>query len=315
MGQMTTDQYLDQIQGKLMETLTKKKDAMPPGFNQQRFAMNCITVIRDMLRDNKKRDHLQTVDINSIVLCMMKGAYLGLDFLNGECYAIPYKGEMTFQTDYKGEIKVCKRFSDDPIKDIYAKVVRKGDAYDEGVEAGVQKLHFKPVPFSNEPIIGAFAVVMYADGTIKYDSMSVEEIQHTKDTYSKAANSQAWRDSFGEMCKKTVIRRLSKLIDLTLDKVELIRAYEEGSGFEFENSGHTRQPAQLPESDGVVDAFAEEQPQETNCIEQKPQQTVPPQDLRKTPEKEPVQAATGNGSEEMFIMPENYPNDGLPWDY
>lgn len=111
----------------------------------------------------------------------------------------------------------------------------EGDVYDEGVEAGVQKLSFKPVPFSNKNIIGAFAVVMYADGTIKYDSMSVEEIQHTKDVYSKAANSQAWKESFGEMCKKTVIRRLSKLIDLNLDKVELIKAYEEGSGFEFEN--------------------------------------------------------------------------------
>ena len=49
MGQMTTDQYLDQIQGKLMETLTKKKDAMPPGFNQQRFAMNCITVKKEII--------------------------------------------------------------------------------------------------------------------------------------------------------------------------------------------------------------------------------------------------------------------------
>lgn len=127
MGQMTADQYLDQIQNQLMKTLTEKKDAMPPGFNQQRFALNCITVIRDMMKDYKKREQLQTVDINSIVLCMIKGAYLGLDFLNGECYAIPYKGEMTFQTDYKGEIKVCKRFSDDPIKDIYAKVVREGD--------------------------------------------------------------------------------------------------------------------------------------------------------------------------------------------
>jgi len=125
MGQMTADQYLDQIQNQLMKTLTEKKDAMPPGFNQQRFALNCITVIRDMMKDYKKREQLQTVDINSIVLCMIKGAYLGLDFLNGECYAIPYKGEMTFQTDYKGEIKVCKRFSDDPIKDIYAKVVRE----------------------------------------------------------------------------------------------------------------------------------------------------------------------------------------------
>ena len=169
MAQMTTDQYLDQIQSQLLKTLTEKKDAMPPGFNRQRFALNCITVIRDMMKDYKKRDQLQTVDINSIVLCMLKGAYLGLDFLNGECYAIPYKGEMTFQTDYKGEIKVCKRFSDDPIKDIYAKVVREGDTYDEGVEAGVQKLNFKPVPFSNKDIIGAFAVVMYADGTIKYE--------------------------------------------------------------------------------------------------------------------------------------------------
>lgn len=83
MGQMTADQYLDQIQNQLMKTLTEKKDAMPPGFNQQRFALNCITVIRDMMKDYKKREQLQTVDINSIVLCMIKGAYLGLDFRTG----------------------------------------------------------------------------------------------------------------------------------------------------------------------------------------------------------------------------------------
>lgn len=39
MGQMTADQYLDQIQNQLMKTLTEKKDAMPPGFNQQRCLM------------------------------------------------------------------------------------------------------------------------------------------------------------------------------------------------------------------------------------------------------------------------------------
>lgn len=320
MGQMTADQYLDQIQNQLMKTLTEKKDAMPPGFNQQRFALNCITVIRDMMKDYKKREQLQTVDINSIVLCMIKGAYLGLDFLNGECYAIPYKGEMTFQTDYKGEIKVCKRFSDDPIKDIYAKVVREGDVYDEGVEAGVQKLSFKPVPFSNKNIIGAFAVVMYADGTIKYDSMSVEEIQHTKDVYSKAANSQAWKESFGEMCKKTVIRRLSKLIDLNLDKVELIKAYEEGSGFEFENQqisgGSNRQPAQLPGSDNVVDAFAPGQTAGKKTIEQKQQPAVTPQDFRKAPEREliPAEEAPQSMPEEGFMMPEDFPDNEFGYD-
>ncbi len=314
MAQMTTDQYLDQIQSQLLKTLTEKKDAMPPGFNRQRFALNCITVIRDMMKDYKKRDQLQTVDINSIVLCMLKGAYLGLDFLNGECYAIPYKGEMTFQTDYKGEIKVCKRFSDDPIKDIYAKVVREGDAYDEGVEGGVQKLNFKPVPFSNKDIIGAFAVVMYADGTIKYDSMSVEEIQHTKDTYSKAANSQAWKESFGEMCKKTVIRRLSKLIDLNLDKVEMIKAYEEGSSFEFEekSKGSGRQPAQLPGADAVVDVFANETNSGSQAIEQK-QKPVTPQDFQKVSEKEPAQMEEQSNPDGRYMTPDDIPENDLPW--
>lgn len=311
MGQMTTEQYLEQIQSNLMKTMTEKKDAMPPGFNQQRFALNCVTVIRDMMKDSRKRENLMTVDINSIVLCMIKGAYLGLDFLNGECYVIPYKGEMKFQTDYKGEIKVCKRFSGDPIKDIYAKVVREGDEYNEGVEKGVQVLNFKPVPFSNKQIIGAFAVVVYADGTIKYDSMSKEEIEHTKTTYSKAANSQAWRDSFGEMCKKTVIRRLSKLVDLNLDKVEMIKAYEEGSGFEFEDSpGKTRrQPAQLPGTDTVVDAFATGAPQKT--IEQKPEPTVTPQDLKREPAKEPIPAEEPrqNAQDDRFLVPEDFTED------
>ncbi len=317
MGQMTQEEYLNTIQGQLMKMLTEKKDAMPPGFNQQRFALNCVTVIRDMLKDNKKKDQLQRVDINSIALCMIKGAYLGLDFLNGECYAIPYGGEMTFQTDYKGEIKVCKRFSDDPIKDIYAKVVRKGDEYDEGVEEGRQKINFKPVPFSNEEIIGAFAVVVYADGTIKYDSMSKKEIESTRDNYSKAKTSQAWRESFGEMCKKTVIRRLSKLIDLNLDKVEMIRAYEEGSGFEFEDNqpmisgGSKRQPAQLPGADSVVDAFAQGQPEGQKVIEQKQQQSTIP---RKDPEREsvltePVPQIT---PKEAFMYQAEYDED-LPW--
>lgn len=310
MANMTTDQYLNQIQTELMKSLVEKKDALPPGFNQQRFTLNCITVIRDMLKDDKKRAQLQTVDINSIALCLMKGAYLGLDFLNGECYAIPYKGEMKFQTDYKGEIKVCKRFSDDPIKDIYAKVVREGDEYDEGVEDGIQRINFKPKPFSDKSIIGAFAVVMYTGGTIKYDSMSVKEIQHTKDIYSKSANSQAWRESFGEMCKKTVIRRLSKVIDLNLDKVELISAYEEGSGFEFENNSRrsSRQPVQLPGSDTVVDAFAASQP--TQQIEQRTQPMTTPEDLYKS-ETEPVAVDEPQPMSE-FMMPEYDPDD-LPF--
>lgn len=284
MAQVTTEQYLQQIQSKLTGLLTKKKDALPPGFNQQRFALNCITVLNDMLKDGKKKEALNKVNPDTIALCFIKGAYLGLDFLNGECYAIPYGSQMNFQTDYKGEIKVCKMYSKDPIKDIYAKVVREGDEYEEGVEGGIQKLNFTPVPFSTKPIIGAFAVVLYKDGTMKYESMSKDEIEHTRQTYSKAKNSQAWSESTGEMYKKTVIRRLSKLIDKNLDSIEQLKAYEDGSGFEFDNETSGKRIAAPQDNGEVIDAFAGD----NNMIEEKPQRTVRPEDFRQKREPEPV---------------------------
>ena len=82
-----------------------------------------------------------------MAVCLCKAAYLGLDYFNGECYAIPYGGELSFQTDYKGEIKMCKRFSRNPIKDIYAKVVREGDFFLEEVDGVCTNVRFKPLPF------------------------------------------------------------------------------------------------------------------------------------------------------------------------
>ena len=256
--QVTTAEYLNQIQEALMKQIAEKVGAMPEGFNKDRFILNCITLIRDMLKDKKKRENLNGISADSIALCMIKGAFLGLDFLSGECYAIPYGGEMNFQTDYKGEIKVCKKHSIQPIKDIFAKVVREGDLYDEGVEDGKQKLVFKPLPFNNGKMIGAFAIVTYTDGSMLYESMSADEIEGVRQNYSKAKDSDAWKKSSGEMYRKTVIRRLSKYIEKDFDKVEQLMAYDEGGGVEFQNgllSTSRQKVAALPEKVEPVDAF------------------------------------------------------------
>lgn len=286
MAQITTEQYLEDIQDDLSQLLIKKKEALPPGFNQQRFVLNCMTAIRDMLKDSKKREALNKVNPQTIPLCLIKGAYLGLDFMNGECYAIPYGNAMNFQTDYKGEIKVCKALSKDPIKDIYAKVVREGDFYEEAVVNGVQTVNFKPVPFSGKPVIGAFAIVLYKDGTMKYDSMSKEEIERTRDVYSKAKESQAWRESAGEMYKKTVIRRLSKLIDKNTDNIEQIKAYEEGSGFEFDDtgSGQKRRGISQEPDEEAIDVFAKDVP----VIEENGQSAAMPKSQGRKPEYAPA---------------------------
>lgn len=302
--QVTTSEYLNNIQEALMNQIAQKMGAMPEGFNKDRFVLNCITLIRDMLKDKKKRDNLNGISADSIALCMIKGAFLGLDFLSGECYAIPYGGEIKFQTDYKGEIKICKKHSIQPIKDIFAKIVREGDDYDEGVEDGQQKLTFKPLPFSNKKIIGAFAIVTYMDGSMLYESMSTEEIEEVRQNYSKAKDSDAWKKSFGEMYRKTVIRRLSKYIEKDFDKVEQLMAYDEGGGVEFQNGllSTSRPQAALPDNGEPVDVM--EQIRKSQAQKQEKQQVL-------------IQQEQSQYEEEFmqFEQQQNYGNDGYNPDF
>ena len=97
--------------------------------------------------------------------------------------------------------------------------------------------NFTPIPFGNAKITGAFAVCMYADNSMIYETMSLEEIESVRDNYAKKDKSgnfsRAWQDSFGEMAKKTVLRRLTKLIELEFDSVEQKKEYDDSSDFEF----------------------------------------------------------------------------------
>ena len=61
------------------------------------------------------------------------------------------------------------------------------------------------------------------------------------------------------MYKKTVLRRLCKLIDLDFDNIEQQKAYEDGGDAVFNQQslpGATTGQALLPENDKPVDAFA-----------------------------------------------------------
>lgn len=252
--------YLAVVHKELDSSLDRQVAALPKEFNKQRFLQNCMTVMQDGNSDFTKCEPA------TVVRTLLKGAFLGLDFFNGECYAIPYGNQCNFQTDYKGEIKLCKRYSRNPIKDIYAKVVREGDVFEEEIVNGKQTVNFKPKLFNDGEILGAFAIVLYADGSMMYDTMSKAEIENTRQNFSKAKDSKAWKESYGEMCKKTVLRRLCKLIDLNFDTAEQCQAFEEGSEFDVKDKPKEQYKAQdvyqsndqnsqsaVGGSDGVID--------------------------------------------------------------
>lgn len=235
---MENKNQLSVIYNGLDNALDKQAAALPKQFNKQRFLQNCMTVLQE--------NDFSKCEAPSVVRTLLKGAFLGLDFFNKECYAIPYGTKVQFQTDYKGEVKLCKKYSINPIKEIYAKVVRECDVFEEYIEGGNQHINFKPVPFNPGNIIGAFAVAMFKDGSMIYDTMSVEEMEHTRQKFSKMPNGQAWKDSTGEMYKKTVLRRLCKVIELDFESIEQKQAFEGASDYDFSR-----------EADKIVDPFEE----------------------------------------------------------
>lgn len=209
----------------LVDALDSVQTALPKDFSKSRQVQNCLA----LLNDNPELAKYGTMLIPGI----LKASYLGLDFLNKECYLIPYGNTIQFQTSYFGEVKFTRKYSVRPIKSIYAKVVRQGDDFEEKIEDGKPSIDFKPIPFSDGEIVGAFAVCVYEDGEMQYEAMSIKEIQDVRNTYSKAKDSKAWKNSFVEMCKKVVLRRLCKHIDTDFDSVEARAAWEEGSGMTF----------------------------------------------------------------------------------
>lgn len=230
------------IQKQLTETLIQKAAQLPQNFNQTKFVQNCLSALDSI-------DDIEEVEPGSVVKGLMKGAILGLDFMNKECYLIPYKNKNTgkkdvnFQTDYKGEKKLAKLYSVKPIEEITTEVVRKGDFYEVEVKDNKKFINWKPLRFNNEAIEGAFSIVLFTDKSSVSAQMSKEEMDEVRTNYSKAANSSAWKNRPGEMYKKTVLRLNLKNVEKVFENPEQLRAYEEASEFEFNKTDSKTLPA------------------------------------------------------------------------
>ena len=194
-------------------------EALPRDFNRARFVQNTLALVHD-------NEQLSKMPQSKLVPVLMKGAYLGLDFFNKECYAVPYGQQLQFTPSYTGMVKLAKKFSKRPIKDIYAHIVHDGDEFESGMEDGQEFVKFNPKPFNDGPIVGAFAVAQYQDGGIKVETMSKQQLDAVK-RMSKAQSGTAWKFFADEMYRKSVIRRLCKGIDLDMETIEQARILQQ----------------------------------------------------------------------------------------
>lgn len=198
-------------------------EALPPNFNKARFIQNAIALVNDT-------PQLAKISKAKLLPGLLKGAYMGLDFFAKDCFLIPYGETLNFQISYKGMIKMCERFSVRPIKNIYAKIVRDGDDFVDGIKDNKPYVNFTPKSFNDGQIIGAFAVVEFADGSIQYETMTKAQLETVKHL-SNSQNSLAWTKFPEEMYKKSVIRRLCKNISLNMGQ-EAQKAFNDDGAIE-----------------------------------------------------------------------------------
>ena len=230
----------------LTNELTSQIDALPRDFNITRFVNNSLALLNgnDVLI-KFMREH----GTDQIKVGLLRGAYLGLDFMNGEAYLVPYGATLNFMPSYKGMVKLCTKYATRPINTIYAKVVKEGDEFVEEIVNGQPSITFRPKAFNNGKMVGVFAVCLYKDGGMVYEVMSSADVEMCRKS-SKASNSPAWRSYPGEMAKKTVLRRLAKSISIDMDD-KLADAMN--AGLEIETD-----PAKIAERETAENGNSEE---------------------------------------------------------
>lgn len=103
---------------------------------------------------------------------------------------------------------------------ISANVVYAGDDFDYELGDN-ERIYHKPNLANRGAPIAAYAIAHLKDGTTEREVMTVEEINQVREV-SRAKDKGPWVEWWGEMARKTVMRRLSKRLPMSSDLETLL---------------------------------------------------------------------------------------------
>lgn len=140
--------------------------------------------------------------------------------------------EAILMPSYRGLVKLLTDTGS--VINAYAHVVYKGDIFE--VELGTEytlKHTPKFLTRENKDITHVYAIGILKDGSKQFEVMSIEDVNYIRersDSYKSfkagKATSSIWESDYGEMCRKTVIKRLTKYLPKTDQWEKLNEAIE-----------------------------------------------------------------------------------------
>lgn len=169
----------------------------------------------------------------SVIQALMQAAQLGLEPGGplGHAYLVPYGTVCTMIPGYRGLFFLA--VDSGAIKKGVARLIFEGDHFEwtQGVEERIDHRPNLKGDRSDAKAIGAYAVVWHPDGSTQFEVMNRAEIDRVR-AASKASKNGPWVDWYGEMAKKTVVKRLLKQIAISTKAQRLADAIELDNRFE-----------------------------------------------------------------------------------
>lgn len=136
-------------------------------------------------------------------------------------YLVPYGNVCQLIVGYQGLVELARRSG--LVSSIRAEAIYARDQFrwQEGMVPVLEHTPYFPVwqgnqelkasDFHRGQLIAVYSIALFKDGVSQFSVMTLADLEKIR-TRSRAANKGPWVSDYDEMCKKSVIRRLLKLI-------------------------------------------------------------------------------------------------------
>lgn len=212
---------------------------------------------------------------------VIKCAQLGLepDTAAQRAHLIPFKNtrkdrlEVQLIVGYRGLCHVVTRDPDGPVVRIEARVVHQRDKFDYsfGTTANIQHEPYRGPEKPGEPT-HFYAIALFRDGSHQFDVMTKDEVDSIR-RRSRTGAEGPWSTDYEEMGKKTVVRRLTKMLPVADEAHEAANLDERASLDLPQDLGVLSDPGEVGTPPGSIpepikEPLALPQPQESPIFQE-----------------------------------------------
>lgn len=200
--------------------------ALPKHLDAERFCRIAITA-------TTRTPKLMDCTPASVMKCLLDLSAMGLEPDGRRAHLIPYGTECTLIIDYKGLIELIRRSGD--VSSIRAETVCENDGFSWENGIVTHKVDWRN---PRGEVQAVYAEAKLSSGEVQTAVMTKDEVEAIR-ARSRSGNNGPWKTDWCEMAKKTVVRRLTKMLPLSSEIREHVEKDDERT---FETRNVTPRP-------------------------------------------------------------------------